>query len=219
MRLYSYSFFLPFLLLLWGCSSSSKITSSWRSPDRATLSFKKVVVLGLIRDADRTIREEMEQYLASALRNRGQWAECACELYGPKEFDQLNEQQAIEKLKSKEVDAVLTIVLLDKTKERYYVPGHMNYTPYGLYYNRFWGYSRAIYGRIYSPGYYVTDTKHFWESNLYDLSSGELLYSSQSQSFDPPNAAAMGKDYGKLIVEDLDSKRVIAFSAVPTKAP
>lgn len=144
MRLYSYSFFLPFVLLLWACSSSSKITSSWRSPDRATLSFKKVVVLGLIRDADRTIREEMEQYLASALRNRGQWAECACELYGPKEFDQLNEQQAIEKLKSKGVDAVLTIVLLDKTKERYYVPGHMNYTPYGFYYNRFWA-TRAPY--------------------------------------------------------------------------
>jgi len=95
----------------------------------------------------------------------------------------------------------------------------MNYTPYGLYYNRFWGYSRAIYGRIYSPGYYVTDTKYFWESNLYDLSSGELLYSSQSQSFDPPTAAVMGKEYGKLIVEDLDSKRVIAFSAVPTKGP
>ncbi|MFM7511305.1 MAG: hypothetical protein ACKO33_06005 [Bacteroidota bacterium] len=74
MRLYSYSFFLPFLLLLWGCSSSSCITSPWRWPDRATLSFKKVVVLGLIRDADRTIREEMEQYLAAALRNRGQWA-------------------------------------------------------------------------------------------------------------------------------------------------
>jgi len=145
----------------------------------------------------------MEQYLASALRNRGQWAECACELYGPKEFDQLNEQQAIEKLKSK----------------GYYVPGHMNYTPYGFYYNRFWGYSRAIYGRIYSPGYYVTDTKYFWESNLYDLTSGDLLYSSQSQSFDPSTSAAMGKEYGKLIVEDLDAKRVIAFAAVPTKSP
>jgi len=140
-------------------------------------------------------------------------------LYGPKEFDQLNEQQAIEKLKSKGVDAVLTIVLLDKTKERYYVPGHMNYTPYGFYYNRFWGYSRAIYGRIYSPGYYVTDTKYFWESNLYDLTSGDLLYSSQSQSFDPSTSAAMGKEYGKLIVEDLDTERVIAFAAVPTKSP
>lgn len=72
---------LTFLLLLWACSSSSRITKSWRSPDRATLSFKKVVVLGLFRDADRTIREEMEQYLAAALRNRGQWAEWAYELH------------------------------------------------------------------------------------------------------------------------------------------
>lgn len=47
------------------------------------LSFKKVVALGLIRDADRTFRE-VEQYLAAALSNRGQRADCACELYGPK---------------------------------------------------------------------------------------------------------------------------------------
>ena len=114
---------------------------------------------------------------------------------------------------------MLTIVLLDKTRERYYTPGQSYYTPYGIYYNRFWGYSRTIYGRIYSPGYYTTDTKYFWESNLYDLESGELLYSAQSQSFDPPSSSILGKEYGRLIVDDLVNKRVIAFSSIPTKAP
>lgn len=209
--------FLLFIAL--ACSSSSRITSSWRSSEKAALSFKKVIVLGLIKESDRSIREEMEQNLAQELRVRGQAAICACDIYGPKEFDQLTEKQALEKLKDSGVDAVLTIVLLDKTRERYYIPGHSYYTPYGIYYNRFWGYSRTMYGRIYSPGYYTTDTKYFWESNLYDMESGELLYSAQSQSFDPPSTSALGKEYGRLIVEDLASKRVIAFSSTPTKAP
>ncbi|NDE78313.1 MAG: hypothetical protein EB047_03785 [Chitinophagaceae bacterium] len=207
------------LFVVLACGSSSRITSSWRSSDKATATFKKVIVLGLIKESDRTIREEMEQYLAQELRLRGQTAVCACDLYSPKEFDQLTEKQALEKLKDSGVDAVLTIVLLDKTRERYYIPGQSYYTPYGIYYNRFWGYSRTIYGRIYSQGYYTTDTKYFWESNLYDLESGELLYSAQSQSFDPPSSAAMGKEYGRLIVDDLVSKRVIAFSSIPTKVP
>ena len=207
------------LFVVLACSSSSRITSSWRSSEKAAATFKKVIVLGLIKESDRTIREEMEQDLAQELRLRGQSAVCACDLYSPKEFDELTEKQALEKLKDSGVDAVLTIVLLDKTRERYYIPGHSYYTPYGIYYNRFWGYSRTIYGRIYSPGYYTTDTKYFWESNLYDLESGELLYSAQSQSFDPPSSTAMGKEYGRLIVDDLVNKRVIAFSSIPTKAP
>jgi hypothetical protein len=207
------------LFVVFACGSSSRITSSWRSNEKATATFKKVIVLGLIKESDRTIREEMEQDLVQELRLRGQDALCACDLYSPKEFDQLTEKEALEKLKDSGVDAVLTIVLLDKTRERYYTPGQSYYTPYGIYYNRFWGYSRTIYGRIYSPGYYTTDTKYFWESNLYDLESGELLYSAQSQSFDPPSSSILGKEYGRLIVDDLVNKRVIAFSSIPTKAP
>lgn len=205
--------------LVFACGTSSRITSSWRSNQTAAVSFKKVIVLGLIKESDRSVREEMEHYLVQELRDRGQDAVCACDLYNPKEFDELSEKQAIEKLKNSGVDGVLTIVLLDKTRERYYVPGHSYYTPYGIYYNRFWGYSRTMYGRIYTPGYYTTDTKYFWESNLYEVATGELLYSSQSQSFDPPSAAVLGKEYGHLIVADLADKRVMTFASTPTKFP
>ena len=179
--------------------------------------FKKVIVLGLIHDRDRTLREHMEQSLAEHLRSRGQAAVCACELYGPKEFDQLSEKEALVRLSNAGVDGVLTIVLLDKERERYYVPGQMQYTPYGFYYDRFWGHSRTLYWRIYSPGYYTTNTRYFWESNLYDLSDGKLIYSAQSQSFDPSSSDVLGKEYGKLIVDDIVGKGVIAVSSTPSK--
>ena len=108
------------------------------------------------------------------------------------------------------VDAVITIVLLDKQKESKYVPGSIHYSPYGYYYNRFWGYRTTLYQRIYEPGYYVTDTKYFWESNLYNMNTQQLVYSVQTQSFDPANSASLGHQYGKLIVNDMISNNIIS---------
>jgi hypothetical protein len=125
----------------------------------------------------------------------------------------MEEEAAIDKLKSSGVDAVITIVLLDKKKESKYVPGNMYYSPYGYYYNRFWGYRGVLYRRIYEPGYYVTDTRYFWESNLYDMSTQQLLYSAQTQSFDPSSSASLGHEYGKMIVQDMVKKNVLIKSS------
>ena len=77
------------------------------------------------------------------------------------------------------------------------MPGNIYYSPYGYYYNRFWGYRTVLSRRIYEPGYYITDTKYFWESNLYDMSTQKLVYSVQTQSFDPANSESMGHEYGQ----------------------
>jgi hypothetical protein len=199
------------------CSTASRITSSWSPRPTTPILFKKVIVLGLIHDRDRTLREHMEQSLAAHLRSRGQEAVCACDLYAPREFDQLTEKEALAKLSTSGVDGVLTVVLLDKERERYYVPGQMQFTPYGFYYDRFWGYSRTLYWRIYSPGYYTTNTRYFWETNLYDLSDSKLIYSAQSQSFDPSSSDNLGKEYGKLIVDDIVNKGIIVVSSTPSK--
>lgn len=198
-----------FLFLLSGCGPSSHITSSWKAENVQPKKFKKIVVLGLIREKDRTLREKMEQHLVGDLRDLGYDAVCSCDEYNPKTFENMNEEQAINKLRNSGIDAVLTVVLLDKTKERYYVPGRVHYTPYNIYYNRFWGYSRTIYGRIYTEGYYTEDTKYFWETNLYDLGSNELVYSAQSQSFDPASSESLGDEYGQMIAKDMIKQNVL----------
>ena len=198
-----------FLFLLFGCGPTSRITSSWKAENIQPKKYNRIVVLGLIRDADRTLREKMEQHLVADLKDLGYDATCSCDEYNPKTFENMNEEQAISKLRNSGVDAVLTVVLLDKTRERYYVPGRVQYTPYTIYYNRFWGYSRTIYGRIYSEGYYTEDTKYFWETNLYDLATNDLVYSAQSQSFDPASSESLGHEYGQMIAKDLVKQHVL----------
>lgn len=197
------------MLIAAGCSSSSRITSSWKAENVQPREYKKVLVLGLMNVPDRTMREKMEMHLVGELKALGYNAVCACEEFGPKAFDNMTEEAAVDELKNEGIDAVLTVVLLDKQKERRYEPGNIYYSPYGYYYNRFWGYRRTLFLRIHEPGYYVSDTKYFWESNLYEMPGQQLVYSVQTQSFNPDNADMLGNEYAKLIIKNMVKHNVL----------
>jgi hypothetical protein len=196
------------MLITAGCGSS-KITTSWKAENTPMKKYNKIMVAGLIREADRTIQENMQNHFVGDLKDLGYSAVSSLQEYGPRAFDGMTEEAALAKLKSSGVDAVMTIVLLDKDRERKYVPGNVYYSPYGYYHNRFWGYRTTLYMRIYEPGYYIDNTKYFWESNFYDMSGGQkLVYSAQTQSFDPVNSASMGHEYGRMIVKNMVAKKV-----------
>ncbi|SMC95008.1 hypothetical protein [Pedobacter nyackensis] len=192
-----------FLLLLLMACSSTKITNWWKAENVAPVTKGKIMVIGLIKEPDRSIQQNIENQLVSGLQNLGYSAMSSLQEYGPKAFNQMNEEAALRKLRSSGVDAVLTIVLLNKQKERNYVAGNIYYSPYGYYSNRWWNYNMTLYNRIYEPGYYVVNTRYFWESNLFDLSTQKLLYSVQTQSFDPSTPESLGKEYGTLIIENM----------------
>jgi len=199
---------MPLILIVTACTTS-RITSSWKAENTVSKKYNKIMVLGLIRDTDRSLRENMENHFVGDLNALGYDAVSSLKEFGPKAFDKMNEEDAVRKLKDSGIDGVITIVLLDKAKERKYYPGNLYYYPYGYYYNRFWGYRIALSHRIYESGYYAFDTKYFWESNLYDMETQKLVYSVQTQSFDPATSESMGHEYGQMIVKDMVKKNVL----------
>jgi hypothetical protein len=66
-----------------------------------------------------------------------------------------------------------------------------------------WGYYSSLQNRIEEPEYYQVTTKYFWESNFYDLSQGKLLFSVQTQSFEPSSAGDLAHEYGQKIVQSM----------------
>lgn len=199
---------IAFLILVTGCSTS-KITTSWKAQNVVPGDYNKIMILSLIRESDRSIQQKMENHLAGDLKELGYNALSSLEEYGPKAFDKMDEKDAIATLRNSGIDAIITIVLLDKQKERKYVPGNMYYSPFSYYYNRFWGYRNTLYQRIYEPGYYVTNTQYFWESNMYDMKTQKLIYSVQTQSFLPANSETMAHEYGKMIVKNMVKENVL----------
>ncbi|CAL1521142.1 hypothetical protein [Chitinophaga sp. MM2321] len=188
--------------------TSTKVTSSWRRNDAQQLQKdQKIMVMALVPAKDRALRSQMETYTVSELRKKGYNAVSALKEYGPQQFGKMGEKQVVSKLQGSDVNQVMTIVMLDKGREKNYVPGYM-YQPYGYY--GFWPYYSSWYSRMYAPGGYITySTKYQWEGNLYDLQSGKLLYSVQSRSFDPPTTERMAVLYAQEVVKDMGKRQLL----------
>lgn len=201
---------ISFIMMLFMIScTSSQITNSWKSENIPEKKFNKIMVVGIIAGSDWALREKMETHLVGDLAAKGYNAVSAIKEYGPKNFENLKEAEVLDKLSGLGVDAVVTIVLLDKDRERYYVPGKVFYSPYTIYQRNFWGYYTTIYERIYTPGYYQVNTRYFWESNFYDLRNRNLLYAVHTESFDPDSMDALAHEYGLLIVNNMAKKGVL----------
>lgn len=203
------------MLLLLACTST-QITHSWKS-ETPVRNYNKILVLAISGETDIATRQKMEDHLVGDLTIQGYHAISSLKEYGPRAFRQLKEEAVVDKLQNSGFDAVITIVLLNKDKERYYVPGQPYYSPYVGYYRNFYGYYTTIYNRIYTPGYYVTDTKYFWESNLFDVTSKELIYSVHTESFDYTSSDMLAHEYGKMIVKDMVKKQVLAKKELVVK--
>ncbi|HQV55982.1 MAG: hypothetical protein IPH34_11070 [Chitinophagaceae bacterium] len=196
-------------IIIAGCGTTSSITHSWTKENPESIRYKKILVLGLLNDNDQQLREKMETHIVEDLRALGYEAVCSCNEYNPNAFKNMTEEEAIKKLKTSGVDAVLSIVLLDKIREKYYKPARIQYSPYYYYQSRFWNYSRLMFERIYEEDYYTTTTKYIWESNLYNLATNDLIYSAQSQSFDPNSKEKLGHEYGQMIIKDMLKRKVL----------
>lgn len=195
-----------FLLMLAAACGTTRLVSSWKAPEVSDLKFNKVLVIGLMSSKDRNLRENVERIIVGQLQAKGVNAGSAFAEYGPKTFEDIDEPTAFNKLKDKGYDGVITIALLDKSKEKTYTPGMAGYYPMPY---RFWGYYRSVYARVYEPGYYSVNNNFMLEGNLYQLNNDKLVYSAQTKSVNPASPESLATEFSNKIFEDMSKKGVI----------
>lgn len=197
--------FLLSAMIFTGCSST-RLVSSWKSPDAGIQRDQKILVIGLMGSKDRQLRESIENTMVASLKAHGINAGSAYAEYGPKSFDELSEQEALQKIRNKGYDGSFTIALLDRRKERNYTPGTVYFFPQPY---RFWGYYRSMYARIYEPGYYTVSTNFMLEGSLYNLSTDKLIYSAQTRTSAPDSPQALADEFNNTLIKDLVKKKLI----------
>lgn len=196
-----------FFLMAMGCSSSEIIISSWKAENVQPKQFNKIMVLAIIKDANQQIREKMEAHFVGDLRDIGYSATTSMSAFGSNTFKLMNEDSVVNYIRNAGADAVITIVLLDKSKDQHYLSARKRYgpaqDPFGTYYSN-------MNNRVSDTGYFVNDTKYYWETNFYDITTKKLLYSVQIQSFSLSTSEITDPhQYGKLIVIDMINKKVL----------
>ena len=177
------------IVALAGCGSTNKITDTWKSPDANLHQYDKIFIAALTSDVP--VREAVEQKLSTLFTEHGIQSVKSLEVVPPdmenKELDV--GEGLLQKVQETGSNAILTIAVIDQTSEERYVPGAGRYQPINRfgYYRTFGGYYGNRYGSLYQPGYYTTDKTYYLETNVYDVASGNLVWSTQSVTMNPTN--------------------------------
>ena len=195
------------LSLIFLSCSSTKITSSWKAKDHEPKTYHNIMVWGILTEKDSALRSSMETHIVNDLAAKGYHAISSTAVFGSRAYKKLSEKEIIEQFKNSGVDAVVTIALLNKAKEEVYVPPAVVNNPATS--NQVDKYYSAVYDKIYTPGYYMTTTNYFWESNLFEVVKDKLVYSARTRSFNPDSADLLAHENGQLIIRDMTKKKVI----------
>jgi hypothetical protein len=156
-----------------------------------------------------TLRTLMETHLVNDLKSRGYNAVSALNEFGKGGLSNLEMEETYIRLCNKGIDAVITIALIDRKKEKYYVPARVKYYSNLYYYNRIWNYNTIQADLASANREYAESTQYIWESILFDLQTLSPVFTTQTKTFDPASAESMAHEYGELIVANMVKNKIL----------
>jgi hypothetical protein len=190
------------------CSPGTQITGSWKNTNAraSTADINTILVTALTPRVN--ARQSVENDLASALQKEGYNTIKSIEVLPPTFTDgqKPDKDELLSRIGGSGADAILTVALIDEQTESRYVPGNAGYSPmprFG-YYGTFWGYYNTWYPTLYSPGYYEDDKVYFIETNLYDAETEELLWSAQSETYNPKSLPDFASEFAEVVVSRME---------------
>lgn len=189
--------------------ASTEITGKWKDKEY-TKPITKVLVIGMSKDLPR--RRMYEDALVEQFKEKGITAVSSATIFQPDQ--ELKEDVLGPVLKKESFDAVLITRLVNVEKDTRYVPGTYNhpayyYRPPDDYYHGFYDYYYRTRPMVYSPGYLVNDTIVSLETNVYETSKNQLIWSLTSDSFNPNNANQVIEELSKIIIKQLEKDGLI----------
>ncbi len=181
--------------LFTSCGSGTKIIATWKNEQVKIDKIKKILLIGVSKDP--WVRKMFEGELKEEFTDNNVEAVSSLEIVSPDE--KITKENFAIYFGNKGFDAVLVtrVVAENVEKERVY-----NYTPsYGLYGGYgFYGYYNYSYTYMNTPGYLVETTNVNLETNIFDVKSKQMVWSTISESFDVKKASDVIDPIVQLIV-------------------
>ena len=188
------------LLVIQSCAPSISLDARWKNPDNSNgLSPSKTLVI--VVGENMATRKLAEDAFEVALNDKGFNAIGAFETL-PVGADQLDSNQIRDLISSLECDAVISARAVDVATSQHWVPGTTYYPP--PYYRSYYGYG-GYYGYYGSStgGYMDETTTALLETNLYEVSSGNLVWVGQSSVIVSGSTEKLVSKYAAVVVNGM----------------
>ena len=189
------------VMLVAQCGPSQRVTSSWTDPNyRSGKPYKKVFIVALTNRQN--ARMVIEDALAATAVAQGIQAVKSHDVFRPTFTQETtpSREAMMSKVRELGCDLIFTTTLVERKSEARYIPGTA-YVPFPGYGLRFRGYYSYWYPFIYDPGYYTTDRKYGMEGSLFDAESESMIWSVQTESYNPESLERFSKEMAQVMME------------------
>ena len=205
-------------LFFMSACSNTKLSQTWSDPDFSA-SYNDIMIVGITESEQ--LRRAYETYFADHISNRGMQSLASYKLINHKSEMALSQDKEsfrtiVESaIKGSDIDAVLITHLVSIEEEDVYRPS-LDYQPaYGStyyttgYYGTMYGYHGYVTTYVQQPGYFTNEQTYTLETNLYDVKTEELVWTTRSRTFSPESMDDVIKELTGLIIDDLVSREII----------
>lgn len=210
------------VLFIAACSKT-KLSQTWSDPS-GTTTYNDIMVVA-ISDSEQ-LRRAYETYFADHLSDRGMESIASYKVISHKADMQLNEKdrssfrEIIEAaIINSDVDAVLITHLVSIEEQDVYRSEPAYAIGYGAaygptyyttsYYSNVYGYHGYVTTYVSQPGYFDHESTYTLETNLYDVKTEELVWTTRSRTFAPESMDESIKEITGVIIDDLVSRKII----------
>jgi hypothetical protein len=216
------------LLLISSCAPQIKLTSSWTNK-QAKLKKEPVIMVAVLGKPNSTIRKDAENNIVKRLNKDGFKAIPASDLLQPG-VSKRDSAEVVNILRKNNIDMLLTSAVINVIENERFIPGAVpgkeamiptggTATPYNAYNSVYVGNSYYNYYNYYgtyqtldapkTPGTTVTDVQVIIESNLYEVSTPELIWHGQSKSYTKEFTAGMISTFSKNVIGDIKKNKLL----------
>ncbi len=206
--------------LLASCGTQSRLETSYEIPGYTDTPFKKIAVVGILKDHELSRSFEIE--MSDDLMKAGVQA-----VPGFTFMDNdtsLTQKEMEARVTGTGADAILIskVIAVDKTST--YVPPTTYVTadsptdtwwkdPYWGYYTpypyHYWGYWYSAIQVVTSPGYWTTQDTYRVETTVYRVSDSRLIWTATSDTYDPKSSYDLASSLSPILVKRLKKSGLI----------
>jgi hypothetical protein len=181
--------------------STSRIVNQWSDPGYTPASFRKVVVMGVSKQA--SIRRSFEDEFVAQLKVAGIDAVPSYQII--KEEGQADEGRVTQAVKQIGADAAIITRLVRVERRTQVRPGY--YDPYPAFGFYRW-YSSAWAGYYEPPRAYDYDV-YVSETTLYDLRKDRMVWAGTVTTTDSDNVGKEIRNYVRLVIDALKERNLL----------
>ena len=187
------------LALLAACAPTTEVLNSWADPSAGQVRFKKM--LNVCACKDEAMRRTVEDQLTKRITG-------STSSYTILSQDDLQDRESAKaKVQAGGYDGAVVMVLVSVDRTQTYVPGsaYAVPAPYTSMYGG-WGYGWSTY---YDPGYVDTDQLVDFNTNVYQVQGGKLLWASRTQTTDPTSVGSMVDEIISANISEMKKQKVL----------